>query len=132
MKCSKSKTIRHSKLKNSHHVDLIISTSCQLFSFLDLNVLDLEHFKVLSGLVFYRSPLLFQLFTIVPKLFYSPIMLQNLNLLILFVVRKVLHAKVCSPESFQLFCLCGQRRQGGGGRGKQKGGKNNPPPPIFR
>ena len=52
LKCSWSKTIRPRKLKSSHHVDLMRSTWCELFSFLCLIVLDLEHFKVLGGLVF--------------------------------------------------------------------------------
>ena len=52
LKCSRSKTIRPRKLKNSHYVDLLRSTGCELFSFLCLIVLDLEHFKVLGGLVF--------------------------------------------------------------------------------
>ena len=49
---SKFKTFRHRKLKSSHHVDLIRSTWCELFSFLGLIVLDLKHFKILGGLVF--------------------------------------------------------------------------------
>ena len=52
MKCSRSKTIRPRQLKSSHHVDLMRSTWCELFSFLCIIVLDLEHFKVLGGLVF--------------------------------------------------------------------------------
>ena len=52
LKCSRSKTIRPRKLKSSHHVDLMRLTWCELFSFLCLIVLDLEHFKVLGGLVF--------------------------------------------------------------------------------
>ena len=53
LKCSQSKTIRHRMLKSSHHVDLIRSTWCELLSFLGLIVLNLEHFKVLRGLVLY-------------------------------------------------------------------------------
>ena len=91
MKCSKSKTIWIRKLNISHHVDLISSTWCELFSFLGLIFLDLKHFKVLGGLVFF-------FFT----LYISIMHLCQLHTL---VVRKVLHAKVCSPETFQLFCL---------------------------
>ena len=49
MKSSRSKTIRPRKLKNSHHIDLMRSTWCQLLS---LIVLNLEHFKVLGNLIF--------------------------------------------------------------------------------
>ena len=52
LKCSRSKTIRPRKLKRSHHVDLMRSRCCELFSFLCLIVLGLEHFKVLGGLVY--------------------------------------------------------------------------------
>ena len=60
LKCSKSKTFRHRKLKSPHRVDLIRSTWCQLFSFQGLIVLDLEHFKVLAALFFsFLHPLFF-------------------------------------------------------------------------
>ena len=52
LKCSRSKTIRPRKLKSSHHVDIMRSTWCEMFSFLCLFVLDLQHFKVLGCLVF--------------------------------------------------------------------------------
>ena len=52
LNCSRCKIIRPRKLSSSHHVDLMRSTWCELFSFLCLIVLDLEHFKVLGGLVF--------------------------------------------------------------------------------
>ena len=49
LKCSRSKTIRPIKLKRSPHVDLLRSTWCELFSFLCLIVLDLEHAKKLKA-----------------------------------------------------------------------------------
>ena len=52
LKYSGSKTIRPRKLNSSHHVDLVRSTLCELFSLRCLIVLDLEHFKVLWGVVF--------------------------------------------------------------------------------
>ena len=90
MKCSKSKTIRHIKLKSSHHVYLITSTWCELLSCLGLIVLDLEHFKVLGGLVFCCSPFIFQLCNFVA--------ITNLRS---FFGRKIwLLAHYCRPESF--------------------------------
>ena len=80
LKCSKSKTIRHRKLKSSHHVDLIRSIWCELFSFLSLIVLDLEHFKVLGSLVFVCClPFIFQLCTFVTKIYLRTFLLQNFN-----------------------------------------------------
>ena len=80
LKCSKSKTIRHRKLKSSHLVDLIRSTWCELFSFLGLIVLDLEHFKVLGGLVFFVQPLYFNYEPLLQKIIYALFLWQNLNL----------------------------------------------------
>ena len=48
MKCSRSKTIRPIKLKSSHHVDLMRSIWCELFSFVCLIVLYLEHAEKLN------------------------------------------------------------------------------------
>ena len=90
LKCSKSKTIRHRKIKSSHHVELITSTWCELSSFLGLIVLNLEHFKVLGGLVFVVvHPLYFNYAPLSQKLFYALCLSQNLNLL-----------TFCRPESF--------------------------------
>ena len=52
LKCSRSKTIRPIKMKISHHVDLMRSTCCELFSFLCLIVLDLEHAEKLKATKF--------------------------------------------------------------------------------
>ena len=71
MKCSKSKTIRHRKLRSSHYVDLIRSTWCELVIFLGLIVLDLEHFKVLGGLVFVVHPLFCNYDTLSQKVIYA-------------------------------------------------------------
>ena len=51
-KCSRSKTIRPRKLKSTHHVDHMRSTWYELFCFLCIIVLDLQHFKILVRLVF--------------------------------------------------------------------------------
>ena len=52
LKCSKSKMCRPKKLKLCQHAYLIRWTWWQCFSFLGLQVLDWEHFKVSGGLVF--------------------------------------------------------------------------------
>ena len=58
LKCSRSKTSRPKNLNSLHHVDVMRSTWCELFSFLCLIVLDLEHVKVLGDLIFVCSPLI--------------------------------------------------------------------------
>ena len=74
--------------------------------FLDLIVLDLEHFKVFAGPVFfYCSNFIFQLCNFVTKINLLTIFGAKFEYTLFFFVRKVLHPKVCSPESFQLFCL---------------------------
>ena len=90
LKCSKSKKIKHRKLKSSHHVDLIMSTWCEVFSCLGLIVLNLEHFKVSGGLVFCCSPFIFQLRTFVEKI----------NLRTLLVAKFEFTYFCCLPESF--------------------------------
>ena len=56
VKCSKYKICRPMKLKHYYYVYLIWQTLWQCFSFLDLQVLDWEHFKVSGGLVFGSLP----------------------------------------------------------------------------
>ena len=94
-KCSKSKTIRHRELKSSHHVDLIRSTWCDLFSFLGLIFLDLVHFKVLDDLFLVCSPFVFQLYTFVAKM----------NLRTCCCHKIWVYALFCRPESFVLKSL---------------------------
>ena len=67
LKCLKSKTIMHRKLKSSHHVDLIRSTWYEVFSSLGLIVLDLVHFKVVGNQICVCPPFIFQLCTSVAK-----------------------------------------------------------------
>ena len=52
LKFSISKTFRPKTLKSSHHVDLMRSTWCKLFSLLCLIVFDWKHFIVFDSLVF--------------------------------------------------------------------------------
>ena len=88
LKCFKSKTISHGKLKSPHHVDLIRST---LVSFLGLIVLDLQHFKVLGGLVFVVvHPLYFNNALLCQKLIDAPFC-RKIRICALF----------CRPESFE-------------------------------
>ena len=101
LKCSKSKTIRNRKRKSSHHVDLKRS----LFSFLGLFVLDLEHFKGLDGLFFLFS-LYISIMHLCHKNLFTHFFVTKFEFTHFFIVWKFLHAKVCSPESLQLFCLC--------------------------
>ena len=83
LKCSKSKTIRHRKLKNSR------STWCEFFIFLGLIVFDLEDFQVLGGLVF--------LFTI----YISIMHLWRKNMFTHYFCRKIwIYVLFCRPESF--------------------------------
>ena len=105
LKCYKSKTIRHRKLKSSHHVELIMSTWCELFSFLGLIVLNLEHFKVLGGLVFLLFTLYISIMHLCRKNYFTHFVCRKIWIYLLFVVRKVLYAKVCPLESFQHFFL---------------------------
>ena len=82
-KCPRSKTIRPRKLKSSHHVDLMKSTWCELFSFLCLIVLYLEHFKVLDSLFcLFVHPL----FTLYGLLYISLSILLEGGLIILYSI----------------------------------------------
>ena len=105
--CSKSKTNR--KLKSSHHVDLIRSTWCELFSFLGLIILDLEHFKVLGGLVFFVHPLNFKYASLSQIIIYAPFFLLNLNLRTIlssgkFFTQKSALRKVFNFSAFAVHC----------------------------
>ena len=108
MKCSKSKTIRHRKLKSSHYVDLIKSTWGKIFNFLGLIVLDLEHFKVLGDIVFVYSPFIFQLCTFVAKI-YLRTSCCKIWIYVLFVTKfefthillqNLILPTFCRPDSF--------------------------------
>ena len=88
LKWSEYKTIRNRKRKSSNHGDLKRSTWCELFSFLCLLVLDLQHFKVLGSLVF--------LFTH----YISIRPLCRKNLFAHFFVAKFDCTPFCRPESF--------------------------------
>ena len=95
---------KHRKLKSSHHVDFISSTYMNIFSFLCLIVLDLWHFKVLDRLFFLVHTLYFNYTPWLQKLIQT-LFCRKIWIYAFVDVRKVLHTRVCSPESFQLFCL---------------------------